>query len=199
MSQRCIQDQTRRRIFWSSGGHFSNNDLNSDHRGRSTLQLFSKIRRSAVLLTVSLVVLDVGWTPDAQAEDSLENAFEKDVLVIAASSHACYRFDVYLAVAVEQQQRGLMFVRKLAAMSGMLFVYENAYHAMWMKNTFIPLDMVFAREDGSVSSVVHNTVPQSLVSIRSIEPVSFVLELNGGTAERFDIDEDSYLIWEPTK
>jgi uncharacterized membrane protein (UPF0127 family) len=56
--------------------------------------------------------------------------------------------------------------------------------------------MVFARRDGTVSSVVRNTVPQSLESISSVEPVSFVLELNAGTTERLAIDAGSRLIWE---
>ena len=79
----------------------------------------------------------------------------------------------------------------------LLFVYptENIY-SMWMKNTFIPLDMVFARRDGTVASVARNTVPKSLESISSTEPVSFVLELNAGTTERLSIDVGSQLIWD---
>ncbi len=69
--------------------------------------------------------------------------------------------------------------------------------SMWMKNTFIPLDMVFALADGSVSSVIANTEPQSLQSLRSLEPVMFVLELNAGTTDRLAIDANSRLIWEP--
>jgi uncharacterized membrane protein (UPF0127 family) len=57
--------------------------------------------------------------------------------------------------------------------------------------------MVFARRDGTVSSIVRNTEPQSLRSIASIEPVAFVLELNAGTTERLFIDESSRLVWGP--
>jgi len=132
------------------------------------------------------------------ADEELDAAFEKDVLIIEASTHACYRFDVYLAISREQQARGLMMVREMPAMTGMLFIYDFvATHSMWMKNTLIPLDMVFARQDGTVSSVVRDTEPLSLRSIASIEPVAFVLELNAGTTERLFIDEDSRLIWEP--
>ena len=66
---------------------------------------------------------------------------------------------------------------------------------MWMKNTYIPLDMVFARADGTVSSVVSDTVPQTLHSHSSTEPVRFVLELNAGTARRLGIGARSRLIW----
>lgn len=136
-------------------------------------------------------------TPAASDED-LDAAFDKDVLIIEASAFACYRFDIYLAMNNAQRARGLMYVRDLPQTTGMLFVYGvEAFHSMWMKNTFLPLDMVFARSDGTVSSVVQDTEPQSLRSVASIEPVSFVLELNAGTAERLFIDENSRLFWEP--
>lgn len=131
------------------------------------------------------------------ADEELDKAFEKDVLVIVANAPACYRFDIYLARNREQQRRGLMFVRHLAPWTGMLFVYPSEdIRSMWMKNTFIPLDMVFASRDGTVSSVARDTVPQSLKSISSTEPVSFVLELNAGATERLSIDVGSRLIWD---
>lgn len=131
------------------------------------------------------------------ADDSLDETFSKGVLIIEASTHACHRFDVYLALNNTQRARGLMHVRSLPPTTGMLFVYERTdYLSMWMKNTFIPLDMIFARADGSISSVVRNTEPMSLRSIVSTEPVNFVLELNAGTAERLFIDENSRLVLE---
>jgi uncharacterized membrane protein (UPF0127 family) len=80
----------------------------------------------------------------------------------------------------------------------MLFVYaDEDYRSMWMKNTYIPLDMLFARRDGGVSSIESDTEPLSEKSLRSAEPVTFVLELNAGTSTQLAIDEDSRLIWEP--
>ena len=84
----------------------------------------------------------------AIAEESLDQVFAREVLIIEASEHACYRFDLYLAVNTAQQRRGLMHVRQLPEWSGMLFVYrEPGMHSMWMKNTYIPLDMLFIRGD----------------------------------------------------
>jgi len=92
-----------------------------------------------------------------------------------------------------------MFVRDLPERTGMLFVYdEAAVRSMWMKNTYISLDMVFAHADGTVSSVIHDTEPRSLRSLSAIEPVNFVLELNAGVARRLGIGPGSRLIWEPT-
>lgn len=133
----------------------------------------------------------------AVADDELDKRFGKDVLLIEASAHGCYRFDIYIAMDRTQKSRGLMFVRDLPATTGMLFIYDNEPASIWMKNTFIPLDLLFIRRDGTVSSVAHSTEPQSLRSISSIEPVSFVLELNAGTAKRLVIDENSRIFWEP--
>jgi uncharacterized membrane protein (UPF0127 family) len=145
----------------------------------------------ALLLTLCLTPLA------ASAQDSLDESFAKDVLVIVARD-ACYRFDIYLALDGQQQRRGLMFVRNMPARTGMLFVYANEnYRSMWMKNTYIPLDMVFAHRDGSISNIASDTVPLSEESVTSSEPVAFVLELNAGTARRLSIDEASRLIWEP--
>ena len=131
------------------------------------------------------------------AQESLDDVFERDVLVIAARQ-ACFRFDIYLAVSRDQQRRGLMFVRDLPATTGMLFVYNGEdYHSMWMKNTFIPLDILFARRDGRISSIEEDTTPQSLKSISSTEPVTFVLELNAGITRALSIEPGSTLIWEP--
>jgi uncharacterized membrane protein (UPF0127 family) len=146
-------------------------------------------------LVVALLVLAA---TAARADDELERVFSKDVLIIEASRWACYRFDVYLAITDAQRSRGLMFVREMPDTTGMLFVYSGAdIISMWMKNTFIPLDMVFALPDGRVSSVIANTEPQSLKSLYSIEPVAFVLELNAGTAQRLSIDTNSRLMWNP--
>lgn len=132
------------------------------------------------------------------ADESLQDSFEQDVLVIVASLHACYRFDVYLALTTAQQRRGLMHVRDLPDTTGMLFVYKKLDRlSMWMKNTYIPLDISFARADGSITNIVRDTEPLSLRSIASTEPVIYVLELNAGITKRLNIDNASRLLWAP--
>ncbi len=133
----------------------------------------------------------------AQNSD-LDQAFDKDVLVIYASEHACYRLDIYLAMNNKQRARGLMHVRSLPQTTGMLFVYESdGYLSIWMKNTYIPLDIVFARADGSVSSIEYDAEPLSLRSMQALEPVRYVLELNAGVAEKLSINRYSRLEWQP--
>lgn len=147
---------------------------------------------------LAVLLLSIAAAAALAADDTLDDAFEKDVLIIEASEFACHRLDIYLAIDNAQRARGLMHVRELPPRTGMLFVYEQGSRiSMWMKNTYISLDMVFARHDGTVSSVARNTEPLSLRSVASIEPVTFVLELNAGTTERLHIDENSRLRVQP--
>ena len=124
--------------------------------------------------------------------DKLSAAFETGTIIIEAEKDACYRFDVYLAIRREQQTRGLMHIRQLPEMSGMLFIYSVPdMRSMWMKNTYISLDILFIREDGTIANIEPNTEPLSLKSISSTEPVSYVLELNAGVASKLRIKPDS--------
>lgn len=87
-----------------------------------------------------------------------------------------------------QRAKGLMYRRSMAADHGMLFDFERPLPVnMWMKNTYIPLDMVFIRSDGSIARIAADTEPLSTQIISSGEPVLAVLELNGGTAAKLGI------------
>ncbi len=153
-----------------------------------------------VTATIALLITVAAAGQDGGFDKPIDAAFDKDVLIVHASEHACYRLEVYLARNDEQRARGLMHVRSLPQTTGMLFVYEfDSYISMWMKNTYIPLDIVFARADGSVSSVEHNTEPLSLKSIAALEPVRYALELNAGVAEKLSIDRYSRLEWVPAE
>lgn len=156
---------------------------------------------AGLVATLSIVVCAACSAPaetNATVDTSLESSFDRSTLIIVADDGERHEFDVYLATDFEQQRRGLMFVRQMPANVGMLFIYqETDMHSMWMKNTFIPLDMIFARADGSVSSVIHDTQPLSLQSQASTEPVNYVLELNAGTARRLQIGSKSRLIIDP--
>ena len=95
---------------------------------------------------------------------------------------------VELASDPPSQQRGLMYRREMAANAGMLFDFHNdARLSFWMKNTYLPLDMLFIRADGTISSIEPNAVPLSTAPIPSLEPVRAVLEINGGRAHDLGI------------
>ncbi|MGB5346063.1 MAG: DUF192 domain-containing protein [Woeseia sp.] len=132
----------------------------------------------------------------AFANPELDAAFGQSSIVIHASSNACYRFDVYLAIENAQWRRGLMHVKSLDPWRGMLFVYpEEGRRSMWMKNTFLPLDMLFIKASGRISSIATDTEPQSLRSIASIEDVQYVLELNAGVTAKLGIKAGDSILW----
>jgi hypothetical protein len=92
-------------------------------------------------------------------------------------------FTVEVAADPWSQQRGLMYRRDLASNAGMLFDFHQEGRVdFWMKNTPLPLDMLFIRGDGTVSAVQPNAIPFSTATIPSPEPVRAVLEINGGEA-----------------
>jgi uncharacterized membrane protein (UPF0127 family) len=97
-------------------------------------------------------------------------------------------FTVETAATREQRDRGLMFRTHLAERHGMLFDFEQDQEVrMWMKNTLIPLDMVFIDADGRIHRIERDARPGSLDLIASEGPVRFVLELNAGEASRYGI------------
>ncbi|NPD16258.1 DUF192 domain-containing protein [Xinfangfangia sp. D13-10-4-6] len=97
-------------------------------------------------------------------------------------------FSVEIADTHESRARGLMYRRALDPGAGMLFIYDRPQRAeFWMKNTYIPLDIIFADDHGRVTVVHENAVPQDLTLIPGGEGVRYVLEINGGLARRSGI------------
>lgn len=100
------------------------------------------------------------------------------------------RFHVEIADTSAERNRGLMFRGSMPSSVGMLFVYEQPQDvAFWMKNTLIPLDMIFADASGRVRRVHANAVPGDLTAIPGGGDIQFVLEINGGMAKRLGITE----------
>ena len=115
-------------------------------------------------------------------------AFPRGKLEIADGKKVKHTFEVWLADSPQRQAQGLMFVRALPDLRGMLFVHESPKPiSMWMKNTYIPLDMVFIDERGRIQQIVEHATPHSLDIIRSNEPALAVLEIAGGEAKRLGL------------
>jgi uncharacterized membrane protein (UPF0127 family) len=113
-----------------------------------------------------------------------------------ATARGVRNFTVELARTDAEQARGLMFRTKVAKGTGMLFPMPSPREAgFWMKNTLIPLDMIFIRADGTIARIAANTVPQSLDVVDSGEPVVAVLELAGGAAAAAGIAANDRVSW----
>ena len=116
------------------------------------------------------------------------SASVKSELSIITSNGSRHNFLVEVARTEEEKKIGLMFRKTLAKNAGMLFLYKReALRLMWMKNTFIPLDILFIDKKGVVKRVVKRTVPHSLATISSRQSVLAVLELRGGITSSLDI------------
>ena len=116
------------------------------------------------------------------------SAAETTPLTIETAAGLSLAFHVELARTEAEREQGLMYREKLASDAGMLFLYPTERPvAFWMKNTLIPLDMLFIRRDGTILSIAERTVPLSEAAIPSDGPVTAVLEINGGVVSHLGI------------
>ena len=125
--------------------------------------------------------------PVVQAQAARAAVAKAEPLTIVTQSGP-RRFDVEVMRDDAGRSRGLMFRRSMAPDHGMLFDFEREEPVtMWMKNTYLPLDMVFIRPDGTISRIAAETEPLSTAIIPSGGPVIAVLELNAGVAAKLGI------------
>ena len=151
------------------------------------MPMFHKYHYSSLIILV--ISLFAGIACSAALNDQLT--------IEGAKGHG-HQLTIELALTPAQQETGLMYRTSLAKDSGMLFylpVEQNC--TMWMKNTLIPLDMVFISKEGTITKIVKNTIPYSLERISSGKKVSAVLELNGGTSDRLSLKEGDKVHYAP--
>jgi uncharacterized protein len=137
------------------------------------------MRRLLFFLSVlSFLVLPLAGPAGAQQLQQLE----------IVSKNGTHVFGVEMAVTPEEQARGLMFRRELPEKQGMLFDFKREQPtSFWMKNTYVPLDMIFIRADGRILNIAENTVPLSEALVPSSGPVRAVLEVIAGTTKKLGI------------
>jgi uncharacterized membrane protein (UPF0127 family) len=155
-------------------------------------------KQRLVLVVLGLAALlplaQQGWTglsrlihPAAIAAPALPKPGPMDKLDLVTAS-GVHRFSVEIAADDAARAEGLMFRQSMADDHGMLFDFKREQPtSFWMKNTYIPLDMVFMRADGTVVNIAENTVPFSEASVPSAAPVRFVLEVNAGVTRRLGL------------
>jgi uncharacterized membrane protein (UPF0127 family) len=156
------------------------------------------VLRSAAARILFAIALLLGAlaTPAARSLESLD-AFPRSALEIK-THEGVQRFNIWIADTSARSQQGLMFVRSLPKDQGMLFPLPRpGVMRMWMKDTLIPLDMLFIDRHGQIIYIRHNATPQSEAIITTpapvIAPVLAVLELAGGECERRHIDQGDWV------
>lgn len=134
------------------------------------------LRRAAVAMAIAMVALPLAACSD-----------EGKLVLHTATGD--YTFNVEVVDTPEGRAKGLMFVQELADDAGMLFDFkEEREVSFWMRNTFIPLDMIFVGSDGVVKTIHVNARPHDVTSIPSEVPVQFVLEIPGGRSAEIGLE-----------
>lgn len=130
-------------------------------------------------------------TPSSKSEAGLE---QRSLCVDSGLKK--HSFTVEMAITSQQQMQGMMFRTELADDKGMLFPFDDIRPAsFWMKNTVIPLDIIFVRKDGTIANIAVNTVPYSTDPVPSDGPVAAVLELRGGLTLELGINAGDRVYW----
>jgi len=140
-------------------------------------------RLGALLLTLLAATACAAGPDTAEPFEYLQQA---DVTIL--SGDKSHQFRVWVADTPLRRSRGLMFVRELAPDRGMLFLYDFPQFAyFWMQNTYISLDLLFVGPDGRIVTIAEYTTPLSTRLIESEAPVTAVLEVIAGTADRLGL------------
>lgn len=148
--------------------------------------------RSLYTLAVCMIL----YSPQALCADA-DNVIYPTAPLAISTSATRLNFTVEVATTAQQLEHGLMFRKEMAKDHGMLFIFGMPQPIkMWMRNTILPLDMLFIDQDGTITQIVHNTKPQSANVIASVSgKIAQVLELNGGAADAYHIATGDRIIY----
>ena len=149
-----------------------------------------RIKLAGVAIVAAVCVSSVATLGDARTPP------KGAIALTIATPTGKHRFNVEVARTPEQQARGLMFRARLAPDAGMVFpMTPPRVASFWMKNTLIPLDIIFIRNDGQIARIAARTTPHSLTPVESGEPVVAVLEIAGGRAAELGIAAGARVDW----
>ena len=152
----------------------------------------SKFLAARVLLAAGLLFAAgaaLAQSPPSQspAPEPL-SAFPQSLLAIRTTMGKVVNFKIWEADTPKREEQGLMFIREMDEHSGMLFMFpENSRVSMWMKNTYISLDLLFMDAHGKIDYIAERATPLSETIIGPAGPESAVLELKGGACEHLGI------------
>ncbi len=146
--------------------------------------MIAKLLSKSIVSALAVLTFCVAATLPLAAEET----FPSEPLAIQTADGKTHSFTAELATTDGQRQQGLMYRKTMAPTSGMLFDFGTDREVtMWMRNTLIPLDMLFIAKNGKIQHVHPNAVPHSESIISSNGAVRYVLELNGGAAKNLGI------------
>ncbi len=143
---------------------------------------------------ILLIVLSCFVLWSCQPED------KSTTLIIQLENRSEVSFLVEKAETPEEHTQGLMNRESLPQNAGMLFIFPVAgFHSFWMKNTLIPLDILFITEEGSIGYIHHHALPKDLTPVPSHIPAMYALEINGGLSSKLGIQVGDHVFHEKIK
>ena len=120
-------------------------------------------------------------------------------LVISTNSGSQVKIDIQIAKTEFDRQLGLMYRKSMGENQGMLFIFPDVQvRSFWMRNTEIPLDMIFIGPSKTILNIAKNTTPYADISYTSKGPAKYVLEVKGGFADRHNISSGDVVAWTET-
>ncbi len=143
---------------------------------------------AACILSIAVSAIPVPIVSDGNGENFSRPDFDHSTVKVIRVDGMLFSFKAEVATSDKDQTYGLMFVRSMPDDQCMIFPYASPKPvAFWMKNTLIPLDMLFVRPDGVIGQIKAKARPQDETSIYSGGPVSAVIEINGGLAKKYGL------------
>lgn len=147
------------------------------------------MRRNLTILLLSILFFgDFSVATAGQRHPISGMKVENLSIVRGQAEQEVVTYLVEMAVTPTESQKGFMFRRQIPEKTGMLFVFSEPQVArFWMKNTFVPLDLIFIDQSGCILKIHPNAIPQDLTTISSDSIIKAVLEIHGGEAEKLNI------------
>ena len=137
-----------------------------------------------------LLFINISFSNTNATEIEFKNSY-----VTIQTKDSEYIFNVEIAKTAEERSKGLMYRENLKQKEGMLFLYpKNQVIKMWMKNTLIPLDMIFINNKGKIIEIFKMTIPNDLTPIGPEVTLKGVLEINGGLTSYLNINKGDFII-----
>jgi uncharacterized protein len=149
--------------------------------------LRTKFLAARVLLAAGLLIAASAALAQSAPPEPL-SAFPQSLLAIRTSAGKVVNFKIWEADTPKREEQGMMFIREMDEHTGMLFMFpENKPVSMWMKNTYVSLDLLFLNAQGKIDFIAEKATPRSEAIIGPPTPEFAVLELKGGACEHFGI------------
>ena len=154
-----------------------------------------------VIIAVAAVYFIFVYTGNEGTKPDEEYMFRKNgELVITSDSGQQVKIDIQIAKTEFDRQLGLMYRKSMEENQGMLFIFPDVQvRSFWMRNTEIPLDMIFISPSKTILNIAKNTTPYADISYSSSGPAKYVLEVKGGFADRHNISSGDVVAWTETQ